>query len=80
MTVIARQRLENLPVDHAFWPRVGGVVADWLASVSAAPRDAVMLRQWDDFAKQAGLATPSLAHFLSRAERCALPQAAPVSV
>lgn len=35
-------------------------------------RDAVMLRQWDDLAKQADLATPSLAHFLIRAERCAL--------
>jgi phosphonate degradation associated HDIG domain protein len=38
-------------------------------------RDAVMLRQWDDLAKQADLATPSLAHFLGRAARCALPQA-----
>lgn len=36
-------------------------------------RDAVMLRQWDDLAKQADLHTPSLAHFLERAERCALP-------
>ena len=35
-------------------------------------RDAVMLRQWDDLAKQAGLATPSLAHFLARAARCQL--------
>ena len=34
--------------------------------------DAVMLRQWDDLAKQADLHTPSLAHFLGRAERCAL--------
>ncbi|KNZ31598.1 MAG: phosphohydrolase [Methylibium sp. NZG] len=33
---------------------------------------AVMLRQWDDLAKQPGLRTPSLAHFLARAERCAL--------
>jgi len=38
-------------------------------------RNAVMLRQWDDLAKQFELPTPSLAHFLSRAERCALPQA-----
>jgi phosphonate degradation associated HDIG domain protein len=38
-----------------------------------AARDAVMLRQWDDLAKQADLATPSLAHFLMRAGRCALP-------
>jgi phosphonate degradation associated HDIG domain protein len=34
--------------------------------------DAVILRQWDDLAKQADLHTPSLAHFLGRAERCAL--------
>jgi len=33
-------------------------------------RDAVMLRQWDDLAKQAELLTPSLAHFLSRAANC----------
>ena len=33
-------------------------------------RDAVMLRQWDDLAKQAGLETPSLAHFLARAACC----------
>lgn len=38
-------------------------------------RDAVMLRQWDDLAKQADLDTPSLAHFLDRAARCALPAA-----
>ena len=35
-------------------------------------RDAVMLRHWDDLAKQAGLATPTLAHFLDRAAACAL--------
>ena len=35
-------------------------------------RDAVLLRQWDDLAKQAGLQTPSLAHFLGRAFRCQL--------
>jgi phosphonate degradation associated HDIG domain protein len=34
-------------------------------------REAVLLRQWDDFAKQEGLATPPLAHFLARAARCA---------
>ena len=39
-------------------------------------RDAVLLRQWDDLAKQADLETPSLSHFLSRAERCALAPAA----
>jgi phosphonate degradation associated HDIG domain protein len=37
-----------------------------------AARDAVMLRQWDDLAKQPDLATPSLAHFLNRAAACAL--------
>jgi phosphonate degradation associated HDIG domain protein len=34
-------------------------------------RDAVLLRQWDDLAKQADLATPPLAHFLERAAACA---------
>lgn len=38
-------------------------------------RDAVQLRQWDDLAKQADWRTPSLAHFLGRAARCALPGA-----
>jgi len=33
-------------------------------------RDAVMLRHWDDLAKQAELVTPPLAHFLVRAARC----------
>jgi len=39
-------------------------------------RDAVLVRQWDDLAKQAGLATPPLAHFLARAGRCQLPSRA----
>jgi ATP-dependent helicase/nuclease subunit B len=43
MTAIARQRLANGPVDGRFWSRVAGAVADWLASVAAAPRDAVLL-------------------------------------
>ena len=34
--------------------------------------DAVRLRIWDDLAKTAGLPTPPLAHFLARAQRCAL--------
>ena len=34
--------------------------------------DAVRLRIWDDLAKTAGLETPPLSHFLSRARRCAL--------
>jgi phosphonate degradation associated HDIG domain protein len=33
--------------------------------------DAVLLRQWDDRAKQPGLATPPLSHFLDRAAACA---------
>ena len=39
-------------------------------------RDAVLLRQWDDLAKQPDWRTPSLAHFLGRAARCALPASA----
>ena len=35
--------------------------------------DAVLLRRWDDLAKEADRPTPSLAHYLIRAERCALP-------
>lgn len=38
-------------------------------------QDAVRLRVWDDLAKQADLRTPTLAHFLERAARCALPSA-----
>ena len=34
--------------------------------------DAVMLRQWDDLARQADWHTPGLTHFMSRLERCAL--------
>jgi phosphonate degradation associated HDIG domain protein len=33
-------------------------------------QDAVRVRLWDDAAKQAGLATPPLAHYLARARRC----------
>ena len=39
-------------------------------------RDAVMLRQWDDLAKQEDWHTPSLAHFMARAARCASTAAA----
>jgi len=46
----------------------------WFLQQSGA-RDAVLLRQWDDLAKQDDLDTPSLAHFLACAERCALVQA-----
>ncbi len=35
-------------------------------------REAVQLRLWDDLAKQAGLPTPPLSHYLARARRCAL--------
>jgi phosphonate degradation associated HDIG domain protein len=34
--------------------------------------DAVQLRLWDDLAKAADLPTPTLTHFLLRAERCVL--------
>lgn len=53
----------------------GGVFdTEQAAAFIAQPgaRNAVMLRQWDDLAKQAELTTPSLKHFLERAERCAL--------
>ena len=53
----------------------GGVFdAAQAAAFLAQPgaRDAVMLRQWDDLAKQVDWQTPSLAHFLERAARCAL--------
>jgi phosphonate degradation associated HDIG domain protein len=53
----------------------GGIFdADQAAAFIALPaaRNAVALRLWDDLAKQAELPTPSLAHFLGRAHRCAL--------
>jgi len=55
----------------------GGVFdADQAATFIALPgaHNAVALRLWDDLAKQAELATPSLAYFLGRARRCALVQ------
>ena len=58
----------------------GGVFSDEQASTflnQSGARDAVVLRHWDDLAKQADLHTPSLAHFLKRAERCSLQAAAP---
>ena len=58
----------------------GGVFSAGQAAAflnQSGAHDAVMLRQWDDLAKQADLATPSLAHFLARAERCALTTASP---
>ena len=48
----------------------GAAAAAFIALPGA--HDAVRLRQWDDLAKQADLATPSLAHFLDRAATCAL--------
>ena len=45
--------------------------AAFLARPGAA--DAVRLREWDDLAKSADLPTPTLAHFLDRAARVALP-------
>ena len=41
-----------------------------------AAKDAVMLRQWDDLAKQEGWQTPTLTHFLDIAARCAPSQPA----
>lgn len=54
----------------------GGVFSDGDAATflhRPGARDAVLLRQWDDLAKQPDWRTPSLAHFLERAARCALP-------
>ena len=48
----------------------GPAAATFIAQPGA--HDAVRLRQWDDLAKQADLATPRLAHFLERAAACAL--------
>lgn len=53
----------------------GGVFdASAAAAFLARPgaRDAVMLRRWDDLAKQEDWRTPPLAHFMGRAARCAL--------
>jgi predicted HD phosphohydrolase len=44
--------------------------AAFIALTSA--RDALRLRLWDDLAKQDGLRTPTLAHFLERAQRCVI--------
>lgn len=52
----------------------GGIFdADEAATFIAKPgaRDAVRLREWDDLAKEAALPTPTLRHFLDRAERAA---------
>jgi len=51
----------------------GGVFAPAEAAaflLQPGARDAVMLRQWDDLAKQADWQTPPLAHFMGRAARC----------
>jgi len=53
----------------------GGVFSEEAAANfirQAGAERAVQLRLWDDMAKTAGLETPSLAHFLLRAERCVL--------
>ena len=57
----------------------GGVFSAEQASAFIAlpaAQDAVRLRVWDDLAKQADFRTPTLAHFLQRAARCALPAGA----
>lgn len=63
--------------------RLQGGVLDAAAAAEfltrPAAHDAVLLRQWDDLAKQADLRTPSLVHFLDRAARCALPERAPTA-
>ena len=57
----------------------GGVFSDAEAAAFIArpgARDAIVLRVWDDLAKQRDLRTPTLAHFLERAARCTPPPAA----
>ena len=52
----------------------GGVFGPGEAQAFAArphAREAMRLRRWDDRAKQAGLPTPPLSHFLEIAARCA---------
>ena len=44
--------------------------AEFIARPGASA--AVRLRIWDDLAKSEGLATPPLAHFMTRARRCAI--------
>ena len=56
----------------------GGVFAPAEAAaflLQPGARDAVMLRQWDDLAKQEGWQTPTLTHFLDVAAHCALASA-----
>ena len=58
----------------------GGVFTDAQAATFLSQNgafEAVLLRQWDDLAKQDGLATPSLVHFLARAVRCELSNTQP---
>jgi len=53
----------------------GGIFSDEQAQAFIArpgASDAVRLRIWDDLAKTAGATTPPLAHFITRARRCAL--------
>ena len=51
-----------------------GAAADFIALPGSA--QALRLRLWDDLAKDPLRATPTLRHFLDRAERCAMPPAA----
>ncbi|MFZ4288971.1 phosphonate degradation HD-domain oxygenase [Variovorax sp. HJSM1_2] len=53
----------------------GGVFSADQASTfisQAGAEEAVALRLWDDLAKTGGLPTPTLQHYLQRAERCLL--------
>lgn len=53
----------------------GGIFSETEAAAFIArpgAADAVRVRLWDDLAKDAARVTPSLAHYLERARRCAL--------
>jgi phosphonate degradation associated HDIG domain protein len=68
--------LETLSADSQRSLRLQGGIFDDTQAVAfgALPgaQDAVRLRLWDDRAKDAGARTPSLAHFVERARRCAV--------
>ena len=47
-------------------------------SIRPGAAQAVRLRRWDDLAKDPDRATPTLEHFLQRAQRCTLPGCGPL--
>lgn len=68
--------LQALSADSQRSLRLQGGVFDEVQAAAFIARpgaeDAVRLRLWDDLAKSATMAAPPLAHFIGRAQRCAL--------